>query len=93
MRETKQPLTGSLKKKMPKYYIENTEIKTIVDSDTPLNGCVKSVIMIGTGTVSLGEHFIVSERGFPTDREPFSVDEKADYIVSAKRVVSIIRNV
>ena len=93
MRETRQTLTGNLKKKMPKYYIENSDIKTVVDSDTPINGCVKSVIMVGVGTVSLGEHFIVSERGFPTDRQPFSIDEEADYLISAKPVLSIIRNV
>ena len=63
-----------------KYYVESGDIKTIVDCDDSFEACVKAFIREihkcknDLGTLELADEFFVSEKGFLSTREPFSVE-------------------
>ena len=78
---------------MPKYYVETGTLQEIVESNTAFGACVRAVrratneYLDGGENVTLGESFIVNQKGFPSNREPFALDTENDTMVSTSRII------
>ena len=79
---------------MPKYYVETGTLQEVVSASTPFNACVVAVrratnhyLETGEGNLTLGDAFIVNQKGFPSDREPFTLDTANDSMLSTTRVI------
>jgi len=78
---------------MPKYYVETGTLQEIVESDTAFGACVRAVhratkVYLGGGeNVTLGESFIVNQKGFPSNRKPFTLDSENDTMVSTNHII------
>ena len=79
---------------MPKYYVETGTLQEVVSASTPFNACVVAVrratnhyLETGEGNLTLGDAFIVNQKGFPSDREPFTLDTVNDSMLSTTRII------
>ena len=78
---------------MPKYYVESGELQKVVQAIDCDDACRKSVqlsineMMESDKFVDLGLCFIVSEKGFPSLREPFTIDTINETILSTDDVL------
>ena len=78
---------------MPKYYVETGTLQEVVQANDPNKACLLAVYKATktyheTGrNVTLGEAFIVNERGFPSNREPFILDTVNDTMVSTDTII------
>tara|TARA_Y100000034_G_C6704575_1_gene310911 strand:- start:322 stop:579 length:258 start_codon:yes stop_codon:yes gene_type:complete len=78
---------------MPKFYVETGTLQEVVQSNTAFDACVGAVrratreYLNGGENVTLGESFIVNQRGFPSNREPFTLDTLNDTMVSTSRII------
>ena len=85
-------------KRRMKYYIESGGLKTVLDANSPIKGCAKALYNIlrkakNTNDVpKLNQQFLVSERGFISDRVPFQVEVPFDMIIHADDVISEYNN-
>jgi len=84
---------------MPKYYVETGTLQEVVMADNPTEACrmaIRSVsrlfLKTGDGDVVLGESFIVNERGFPSNRSPFTIDTFNDTLVSTSTIIEDYEN-
>ena len=84
---------------MPKYYVETGNLQQVVASRTPFYACVFAVrrasnhfLDTGEGGVTLGDSFIVNQKGFPSNREPFLIDSFNDTIIPTSRVIEAYEN-
>ena len=63
-----------------KFYVESGNLKSIVDCHDPLAACVKAMTREinqnrdDLGAIEFEDTFFVSEKGFLSEREPFSVE-------------------
>jgi hypothetical protein len=73
---------------MAKYYVQNLEIRQVVDANSPIDACKRAIRKLGSGKHKLSEHFIVSEKGFPVDREPLIVDKQWDSVIETELVLA-----
>jgi len=79
---------------MPKYYVETGTLQQIVSTENPFSACVAAVrrasehyLATGKDNVTLGDSFIVSERGFPSNRQPFTLDTVNDTMLPTVRII------
>ena len=78
---------------MPKYYVETGTLQEIVESDTAFDACVRAVrratneYLKSGENVTLGASFIVNQKGFPSNRKPFTLDTANDTMVSTSRII------
>ncbi len=78
---------------MPKYYVESGELQKVVDAIDGNEACRKSVqlsieeMMKTDKFIDLGLCFIVSEKGFPSLRDPFQIDTISEQIISTDDVL------
>ena len=84
---------------MPKYYVETGTLQEIVSSSSPFNACVGAVhkasnryLETGESSVTLGDSFIVNEKGFPSNRKPFTLDTANDTMLSPARIIEAYEN-
>ena len=81
-----------------KYYIESGGLKTVLNAESPINGCVKALynLVKRAKTIDdipmLNQQFLVSERGFITDRVPFQVEIPFDVIIDSDDVMNEYSN-
>ena len=81
---------------MPKYYIESNDLKVILVANKPLEACVKAMSLLLSKTprelanLALGEKFVVSEKGFACDRNPFVIDTANEYIIDTDEVIDCL---
>jgi len=84
---------------MAKYYVESGNLKVAVDDNEPFSACTKALIMraeaddiLGSSsrTITLGDNFIVTETGFPSNREPYTI-HSGEHLVSAEEVLSYFK--
>ena len=81
---------------MPKYYIESNDLKIVLVANKPLEACVKAMgFLLGKAprelaNLALGEKFMVSERGFVCDRNPFVIDTANEYIIDTDEVIDCL---
>jgi|TARA_Y100001938_G_scaffold95924_1_gene131335 hypothetical protein len=73
---------------MAKYYVQNLNIRQVIDAKSPIHACKKAIRRLGSGKHKLSEHFIVSEKGFPVDREPLVVDNQCDSVIETELVLA-----
>ncbi len=79
---------------MPKYYVENRDIKSVIDSTTPLKACVRALKKkayeptFSDKQIKLDLTFFVSELGFISDRDNFVIDKKAEGTIDTKTVLN-----
>ena len=80
-----------------KYYVESGDIKTIVDCDNSFEACVKAFIRgihkckNDLGELELANEFFVSEKGFLSTREPFSVEIPMEKIYNTEILLDYIQ--
>ena len=79
---------------MPKFYVETGTLQEVVSASTPFDACVRAIrrasnqyLATGDGNVTLGESFIVNQKGFPSNREPFTLDTINDTMLSTSRII------
>ena len=84
---------------MPKYYVEPGTLQQVVSASTPFNACIVAVrkatnyyLETGKGNLTLGDSFIVNERGFPSDRKPFTLDTVNDSMLSTSSIIEAFEN-
>ena len=84
---------------MPKYYVETGTLQEVVSASTPFNACVGAIrratklyLETGESNLTLGDAFIVNQRGFPSNREPFTLDTVNDKMLSTSRVIEAFEN-
>ena len=83
---------------MPKFYVETGTLQEVVESNTAFDACVRAVrratmeYLNGGENVTLGESFIVNQRGFPSNREPFTLDTLNDTMVSTSRIIEALED-
>lgn len=49
---------------MPKYYIRDSNERTIISAHDPITACAKALVLLRFSTVMAGGWYWVSERGF-----------------------------
>ena len=80
-----------------KYYVESGNLKTIVDCNDSFLACVKAVIRAidkcrnDLGILELADEFFVSEKGFLSTREPFSVEIHMEKIYNTEILLDYIQ--
>jgi hypothetical protein len=85
---------------MPKYYVETGSLQDIVSASSPFNACLGAIrrasdrylLETGEENLTLGESFIVNERGFPSSREPFTLDTVNDTMLATVRIIEAYEN-
>jgi len=84
---------------MAKYYVESGNLQVVVDDTEPFSACTKALIMraeaddiLGSSSkvISLSDNFIVTETGFPSNREPYTT-HSGEHLVPTKEVLSYFR--
>jgi hypothetical protein len=82
-----------------KYYVESGNLQVAVDDTEPFSACTKALIMraeaddiLGSSSrvISLSDNFIVTETGFPSNREPYTT-HSGEYLVSTEEVLSYFK--
>ena len=79
-----------------KYYVESGNLKSIIDCDGPLNACVKAILKKINNSeddfiaIEFEDTFFVSEKGFLSEREPFSVEIPMEKIYDTEEVISYL---
>ena len=80
---------------MPKFYVESGDLLKVVDASDPIDACkkavkisVKELLSDDSKNVDLGLLFVVSEKGFPSLREPFSIDTVNEIIVDTEQILN-----
>ena len=77
-----------------KYYVDSGELKIVLEADSPLDACAKAVYQNIQSAEDIEEvwafdqKFIVSEKGFATEREPFMLEVPLETIVDAEDVLA-----
>ena len=77
-----------------KYYVDSGDLKIVLEASNPLDACAKAIYQsIETAkrieeVPSFEQKFIVSEKGFATTREPFSLEVPFDTIIDADDVLA-----
>ena len=83
---------------MPKFYVETGTLQEVVAAETPFGACVMAMrkatnqYLKDGGNVTLGESFIVNQKGFPSNREPFTLDTVNDTMVSTSLIIEAFEN-
>ena len=80
---------------MPKYYVETGTLQEVVSASTPFDACVVAIrraTKTGEGDLTLGDAFIVNQKGFPSNREPFTLDTVNDKMLPTSRVIEAFEN-
>ena len=84
---------------MPKYYVETGTLQEVVSASTPFDACVFAIrratnlyLKTGEGDLTLGDAFIVNQKGFPSNREPFTLDTVNDKMLSTSHVIEAFEN-
>ena len=79
---------------MPKFYVESGDLLKVVDADNPIDACkkaikisVKELMSDDSKDVDLGLLFVVSEKGFPSLREPFTIDTASETVVDTEQIL------
>ena len=80
---------------MPKFYVESGDLLKVVDAKNPIDACkkavkisVKELLSDDSKNVDLGLLFVVSQKGFPSLREPFSIDTVNEIIVDTEQILN-----
>jgi len=77
-----------------KYYVDSGELKIVLEADSPLDACAKAIYQNIQSSEDIEEvwsfeqKFVVSEKGFVTDREPFMIEVPLETIVDADDVLA-----
>ena len=77
-----------------KYYVDSGELKIVLQAKSPLDACAKAIYKsIDTSkriedVPVFEQHFIVSEKGFATIREPFVLEVPFEAIIDADDVLA-----
>ena len=77
-----------------KYYVDSGELKVVLVADSPLDACAKAIYQNIDKSKDVEEicvfeqKFIVSEKGFATEREPFMIEVPFESIIDADDVLA-----
>tara|TARA_B100000749_G_C18109662_1_gene335324 strand:+ start:120 stop:377 length:258 start_codon:yes stop_codon:yes gene_type:complete len=83
---------------MPKFYVETGTLQDVVTANEPFDACVLAIrratdeYLKGGDNVTLGESFIVNQKGFPSNRKPFTLDTANDTMVSTSRIIEALED-
>ena len=81
-----------------KFYVESGNIKTIITSSSPMDACVSALrrevdkYRDNIGMIEFEDTFFVSEKGFLSDREPFSFELPLEKIYDTEDVLQYLDN-
>lgn len=59
---------------MNKYYVQSGSIKSVIHANSDREACFALLKKHMSPDLMISESFVVSQRGFPLDREPFVLD-------------------
>jgi len=77
-----------------KYYVDSGELKIVLDANDPLDACARAIYQNIRSAKNIEEvwsfeqEFIVSEKGFATNREPFVLEVPFETIIDADDVLA-----
>jgi len=76
-----------------KYYVDSGELKIVLEANDPLDACAKAIYQSLEKSESIEEtcsfeqKFVVSQKGFVTERVPFVIEVPFESIVDADEVL------
>ena len=76
-----------------KYYVDSGELKIVLEANNPLDACAKAIYQSLEKSESIEEtcsfeqKFVVSQKGFVTERVPFVIEVPFESIVDADDVL------
>lgn len=59
---------------MNKYYVESGDIKEVIHSHSAREACIALLKKHMSPVLKISESFVVSQKGFVYDREPFEIN-------------------
>ena len=59
---------------MNKYYVQSGDIKSVIHAKSDREACCTLLKKHMSDDLMISQAFVVSQRGFPLDREPFVID-------------------
>mgnify|MGYP003629304090 FL=1 len=77
-----------------KYYVDSGELKVVLQAKSPLDACAKAIYKSLDAAKriedvpSFEQHFIVSEKGFATARDPFTLEVPLETVIDADDVLA-----
>ena len=77
-----------------KYYVDSGELKIVLEASNPLDACAKAIYKSIDmskrieDVPAFEQKFIVSEKGFATNREPFVLEVPFETIIDADDVLA-----
>ena len=77
-----------------KYYVDSGDLMVVLEAISPLDACAKAIYKSIEGKKRIEDipqfeqKFIVSERGFATDRKPFVLEVPFESIIDADDVLA-----
>ena len=81
-----------------KFYVESGNLKTIITSSSPMDACVGALrrevdkYKDNIGMIEFEDTFFVSEKGFLSDREPFSFELPLEKIYDTEDILQYLDN-
>ena len=79
---------------MMKYYVDSGNLKTVIDAKDSLDACAKSIYKSISKDRRIEEvpafeqQFIVSQKGFATERIPFQIEIPFEEVIDADDVLA-----
>lgn len=71
---------------MNKYYVESGDIKEVIHAISDRQACITLLKKNMRPGLRISESFVVSQRGFVYDREPFEIDTN-EVIFSSMEII------
>jgi hypothetical protein len=77
---------------MNKYYVQSGDIKSVIHAKSDREACFTLLKKHMSEDLMISQSFVVSQRGFPLDREPFVMDT-TEAIFSSVEIYEDFKNI
>ena len=77
-----------------KFYVDSGQLKIVLQAKTPLDACAKAIYRSIKAAKKIEDvpafeqQFIVSQKGFATNREPFTLEVPFETVIDADDVLA-----
>jgi hypothetical protein len=77
---------------MNKYYVQSGDIKSVIHAKSDREACIALLKKHMSEDLMISRAFVVGQRGFPLDREPFVIDT-TESIFSSEEIYNDLKNI
>jgi hypothetical protein len=77
---------------MNKYYVQSGDIKSVIHAKSDREACIALLKKHMSDDLMISRAFVVGQRGFPLDREPFVIDT-TESIFSSEEIYNDLKNI